>query len=311
MAAISDQHPVSRWWSSKTSAASSSSSSSQDHHHDSEDDDATYWLVLATHCLQQLLPLTNEQDAPVAAWLSYRIATALPRGKLDGGTATRQLVGRALLVVAAAAAQALEDCTTTTTACCCVVALDRVTLGVQPHAASAAVSTRDSYWAALQWNDNLQPDPQWLEQLRDDRDWSAADACWRALTTKQQHNNSDNDVLQAFQTLLQDQTTTFSEGRYALKRWSSVALTWYRGQEQMVRAALRLLTSDDDDDDENNNKDEDDGSLECTAVVTVAATTTANADNNDSGNNNNKKKQKSKKATTQQPQPTVVSCYCC
>ena len=122
----------------------------------------------------------------------------------------------------------------------------------------------------------------------DERDWSAAEECWRALLLltaaakdsnehdedddnndrmEDDSNNNSTAVVDAFRTLLRDQNTTFSEGRLALKRWSAVALTWYQGQEQILRAALRLLertvTTGDDDG--------DDGSAACTAMVTLTA----------------------------------------
>jgi len=311
---LTDKHPVVRLLlASLEFQPTDSSAHPKPSAYDADADPSVYWLVLATHVLQQLMPLTKPSplsepsDAETAAWLAYHVATALP-AKLDAAAGTRQVVGRALLVASTAAAQALAMLTeassgeddasqfsnnrAATTAC--VVALDRVVVLAGSSTTTQHQTVEDAYWASLQWKDlssvpvsqsaaaaaAVESGTDEVDTGDDERDWSAAEECWRALLllTAAKDTNEDDDnnddrmeddcnnnstaVVDAFRTLLRDQNTTFSEGRLALKRWSAVALTWYQGQEQILRAALRLLerstiTSGDDND----------GA--CTAVVTL------------------------------------------
>jgi hypothetical protein len=188
-------------------------------------DESVYWFILATNALEELLPLSSEQDAQAAAFLALQWTDLFAGQKLNSASSSRSLVGRAILVVTEACTQAIS------------MYHDNMSVMMASIISLDAVSVASSY-DRTDWSNGVLP--SWRDYINDTVDlvlptkkvsWSKLEACLDAFETKQ------------FDPFLQIPKIPVTDVRLALKRWSALSLTWFGGQEMIFKALVDMMKS--------------------------------------------------------------------
>lgn len=188
-------------------------------------DESAYWFILATNALEELLPLSSEQDALAAAFLALQWTDLFAGQKLNSASSSRSLVGRAILVVTEACTQAIS------------LYHDNISVMMASIISLDAVSVASSY-DKTDWSNGVLP--SWRDYLNETVDlvlpskkmsWTKLEACLDSFETK------------TFDPFLQIPKIPVTDVRLALKRWSALSLTWFGGQEMILKALVDMVNT--------------------------------------------------------------------
>jgi hypothetical protein len=188
-------------------------------------EESAYWFILATNALEELLPLSSEQDALAGSFLALRWTDLFAGQKLNSASSSRSLVGRAILVVTEVCTQAIS------------LYHDNISVMMASIISLDAVSVASSN-DRTDWSNGVLP--SWRDYLNETVDlvlpskkvnWSKLEACLDAFETKN------------FDPFLQIHKIPVTDVRLALKRWSALSLTWFGGQEMIFKALVAMVNA--------------------------------------------------------------------